>query len=106
MNIAGRRNSRARKNVVYLIHFHRPLAHAQHYVGSAKDLDARLRQHERGNGARLMEVIKDLGITWELARVWGGFSGIWEARKFESDIKRHHKNARRLCPICNGRRES
>jgi len=100
MEIASRPNSRATRNVVYLIHFDTPYKHARHYLGSTTNLKGRLEQHARGNGARLMRVIIEAGITWRLARVWK-FDGIWEARKFESHLKRHHKNvARTLCPIC------
>lgn len=100
MQIASRPNSRATRNVVYLIHFDTPYKHARHYLGSTKDLKVWLEQHARGNGSRLMKVITEAGITWRLARVWK-FDGIWKARKFESHLKRHHKNvARTLCPIC------
>lgn len=101
MKIATRPHSRATKNVVYLLHFDRPYKHARHYLGSAKDLKVRLEQHARGNGARLIKVITEAGITWRLARVWK-FGGIWEARKFESHLKRRYGGRTRLCPICRG----
>ena len=104
MEIANRRNSlRAFRNVVYLLHFDSKLSHAQHYIGSTKDLRARLAQHSSGRGARLIEVIQELGIEWSLARVWH-FDGIWAARKFESHLKRSYKNGRRLCPVCRAER--
>ena len=38
--------------VIYLLHFETPYRHARHYTGwTAGDLDARLKQHERGTGA-------------------------------------------------------
>ena len=79
---------------VYLLHFATKLAHAQHYLGSTDDLEARLARHRSGNGARLMQVITEQGITWQLARTWPG------GRKQERDLKRY-KAAPRLCPICN-----
>ena len=79
---------------VYLIHFSKPLHHAQHYLGSADDLEARLACHRSGNGARLMAVITEKGISWRLARTWPG------DRKLERRLKRRHEG-RRLCPICN-----
>ena len=79
---------------VYLIHFDQKLAHAQHYLGSADDLQARLACHRSGNGARLMEVITEQGIPWRLARTWPG------NRKLERELKRQ-KGSPRLCPICN-----
>jgi predicted GIY-YIG superfamily endonuclease len=105
-DVASRPNSRATKNVVYLIHFDTPYKHARHYLGSTKDLTARLERHAHGNGSRLMQVITNAGITWRLARVWK-CDGVWAARKLESHIKRHHKNVgRTLCPICQAERKA
>ena len=87
------------KNVVYLLHFDRPLCHAKHYMGSSADLLARLGQHASGHGARLMGVITELGITWRLSRVWQ-FETLKEARLAESRYKRTYKNSCKLCPIC------
>jgi predicted GIY-YIG superfamily endonuclease len=81
-------------STVYLLHFSRPLHHARHYLGSTSDLDQRLNEHRSGQGARLLEVITDLGISFELARTWEG------DRKPERRLKNRH-NAPRLCPICS-----
>src|SRR4029453_11119618 len=35
-------------------------------------LPARLTAHTAGRGARLMEVVSEAGIGWQLARVWPG----------------------------------
>jgi predicted GIY-YIG superfamily endonuclease len=78
---------------VYLIHFDEPYRHARHYTGWTRNLDARLEAHREGYGARLMEVIRDAGITWRLARTWPG------TRDRERAIKARH-NAPRLCPQC------
>lgn len=80
--------------MVYLIHFDEKLKHAQHYLGSTDNLEQRLERHRSGNGARLMEVIMQAGITWQLARTWEG------GRDVEKRLKRQ-KNSPRLCPICN-----
>ena len=32
---------------IYLLHFERPLCHSQHYLGSTKDLERRLKEHRR-----------------------------------------------------------
>ena len=87
---------------VYLIHFERPIGdlgnprgRAQHYLGSSDDLEARLEAHRSGNGARLMEVVSERGVDWELVRTWPG------GRTAERKLKRWH-NSRRLCPICKG----
>lgn len=78
---------------VYLIHFDRAFKHARHYLGSTNDLAARLADHEKGAGARLMAVIAAAGIPWQLARTWSG------GRQLERQLKRHG-GATRLCPIC------
>jgi predicted GIY-YIG superfamily endonuclease len=50
--------------IIYLLHFSRRYKHAGHYIGwVAADLDARLAQHRRGSGARLLAVAQDAGIT-------------------------------------------
>lgn len=79
---------------VYLICFDEPLAHAHHYIGYTDgDVERRLEQHKRGNGARLMAVLKERGIGWKLVRTWEG------DRTFERKLKNSH-NAPRLCPTC------
>lgn len=80
---------------VYLLHFKQPYKHARHYVGFAKRLDERLEHHRNGTGARLMQVIRDAGIDWQLARTWPQGD-----RNFERAIK-NRKASPRLCPICN-----
>ena len=78
---------------VYLLHFDRPYRHTAHYMGWALDVEARIKQHRDGNGARLMRVIKDAGIGFQLARTWKG------DRKLERRLKKQ-KQARKLCKIC------
>ena len=78
---------------VYLLHFDRPYRHARHYVGWAKNVTARLAQHEVGQGARLLQVVRDAGITWTLARTWQG------TRNRERQIK-SMGGASRRCPLC------
>jgi len=85
----------------YLIHFDTPYHHARHYLGSAADLDARLERHKAGNGARLMEVVTQAGISWQLARLWR-FDTEMEARKLEHQLKKRHGSVG-LCPICQHR---
>ena len=60
---------------------------------SADDLDARLAKHAAGQGARLMAVVKEAGIEWELARTWPG------GRARERQLKRQG-GAARMCPLC------
>ena len=81
---------------VYLLHFDKPYKHAAHYCGYTKDLETRLDEHASGTGARLMQVIREAGIGFKLARVWRG-----QGRKFERRLKRT-KSVRDYCPECMG----
>jgi predicted GIY-YIG superfamily endonuclease len=96
---------------VYLLHFDRayvgtrrnPAAQrtqiAQHYLGYAGDVAARIERHRSGQGARLIEVITQAGIAFTLAATWPG------GRAEERRLKRQH-HAARLCPICQQRSNS
>lgn len=79
---------------VYILHFDSPYHHARHYVGYTKDIDKRMAQHKAGSGARLMEVITEVGIGFQIAKIWKS-----KTRKFERYIKNSHNTAR-FCPIC------
>ena len=78
---------------VYLLHFDRPYKHARHYVGWARNVKRRLAEHEAGQGARLLAVVRAAGIGWQLARMWPG------GRARERQIKRQGGHARK-CPLC------
>ncbi|GLH97372.1 hypothetical protein [Phytohabitans aurantiacus] len=78
---------------IYLLHFDRPYRHARHYLGWARDLDARLAHHAAGTGARLLAVVAAAGITWTLARTWTG------TKTRERALKRQGGASRR-CPLC------
>ena len=82
----------AELGVIYLLHFDRPYRHAKHYMGWTIDLDARLALHAAGRGARLLEVVRAAGISWQLARTWTG------DRNFERRMKQRGQSRR--CPIC------
>lgn len=88
--------SRHTNGTVYLIHFDRPYRHARHYLGYTEDLQTRMTDHANGRGARLMAVITDAGIEWQLARTWRG------GRRRERQLKRQG-GASRLCPCCGVR---
>jgi predicted GIY-YIG superfamily endonuclease len=81
--------------ITYLIHFDQPYKHARHYTGKTKDLPARLKKHREGSGARLLAVLNEQGIGWEVARTWEG--------DCEKALKARH-DAARYCPVCGGRR--
>jgi hypothetical protein len=85
--------------VIYLLHFDRPIGDlgnprgfASHYTGWTLDLPARLVDHANGRGARLLQVVGELGIGWQLARIWTG------TRARERSLKQH--GATRRCPAC------
>jgi hypothetical protein len=85
---------------VYLLHLDRPIGDvdnprgfASHYTGWTLDLPARLAAHAAGRGARLLEVAGELGIGWQLCRVWRG------PRALERSLKQ--RGAARRCPVCH-----
>lgn len=79
--------------VIYLIHFDIPLAHARHYIGATQNLEMRLIAHARGYGAALMEVLHQLDIGWEVSMIWT------TPVKYEKYLKKQ-KNAPKYCPLC------
>lgn len=81
---------------VYLLHFDRPYKHARHYVGWAEQVQRRFRHHLTGNGARLVQVVVEAGISVRLARVWWGKSRRWERRM----KNRAWGPLEGVCPIC------
>jgi len=86
----------------YLVHFSKPYRHAKHYLGWSSDIGKHLERHNRGEGARLMEVVRAAGISWTLVRTWPDAD-----RSVEKRLKSHHGSVR-LCPICQhkaGRRK-
>ncbi len=89
-------HSTTSRSGVYLIHFAEPYKHAKHYLGSSDDLSRRLDQHHNGTGARLMQVVREAGISWVVARTWPG------GRRLEFALKRQHNAPKNLCPICRG----
>jgi hypothetical protein len=57
------------------------------------NLPVRLQEDPAGRGARLMQVVGEAGIGWQLARIWPG------TRSRERSLKRSGGAARR-CPVC------
>ena len=63
------------QGVIYLLHFDRPYRHASHYTGwvhSPTFLQPRPGAHRDGVGARLMAVIGEAGIGFQLGPYLGG----------------------------------
>lgn len=91
---------------VYLIHLAQPMPrgvngrgqalYARHYIGYTGSLDRRMMEHASGRGARFLEVCRERGIGFEVARTWEGAD-----RRFERRLKKTYKNAKLLCPFCN-----
>jgi predicted GIY-YIG superfamily endonuclease len=79
------------KGTVYLLHFDRPYKHARHYLGWALDLEKRLDNHLNGTGARLLKVITEEGIGFEVVRTWPDMTLADEKR-----LKNQHSS--KLCP--------
>ena len=83
--------------MVYLIHFDKKLHHAQHYLGYTKDLPSRIKKHRHNLGARLLQVLNQKNIAWNVVRVW---------EDGDQNLERHLKNqkkSRKLCPVCRGK---
>jgi predicted GIY-YIG superfamily endonuclease len=78
---------------VYLIHFERAFWHAQHYIGLTVNLEQRLEQHRKGNGAKLLRAINARGIPWQVVRTWPGGYTLERALK-------NRKKSRDMCPVC------
>lgn len=57
---------------VYVLHVERPFKQSAHYLGCTNTLIARIAQHRAGRGARLLEVIGEYGIGFEVVRTWPG----------------------------------
>jgi predicted GIY-YIG superfamily endonuclease len=88
------------RGTIYLLHFDTPYKHAKHYIGWTLDLDRRIEEHQAGNTAsgRLMAVIAQAGIKFQLARVWTEAT-----RSYERSLKRRG-GASRICPLCKGKK--
>jgi len=87
----------------YLLHFYNPetgqsakYGRSGHYLGSSLDIAARLARHRAGNGARLIEVITDAGLSFLVVRTWVG------GKPLERKLKSRKNAPRELCPVCMG----
>jgi hypothetical protein len=99
LRILEARNGRL-VGLIYLAHFDAPIGDtsnprgfALHYTGWTLNLPIRLGEHAAGRGARLMQVVAEQGIGWQVTRVWVG------TRSRERSLKRQGGAARR-CPVC------
>ena len=77
----------------YLLCLRPPYRQAEHYLGSAAGLAARLRQHGSCDGARLLQVQAEAGGSFVLTRTWPG------GRVVEAYFKAQRQSPK-LCPRC------
>lgn len=84
---------------VYILHFMRPLAHAQHYTGATDDLRQRLANHRKGTGGQLPQVFHALGVSFVVGRV-EEYDDHALAFRRERQIK-HVSHGPRYCQICS-----
>jgi hypothetical protein len=73
----------------------KPTGFAQHYTGTAADLEARLAEHRAAPDPKIIQAVQRKGIGWQLARTWPG------GRQRERQLK-NQGGARRHCPVCKG----
>ncbi len=96
----SRRRAPKPEGYVYVLHFREALAGgkkaSRHYVGWSRNWIYRVQSHRQGTSrARIMEVLHERGITFEVALVVKGSPAV------ERRIKASHHHAR-YCPICGG----
>lgn len=87
---------------VYILHFDRPVGHAQHYTGFSTQIIRRIRHHRCGTGARLTQVARERGIGFKIGKLWRGPQ---YGRSFERKIKTI-AHPKRFCSICRMRAKS
>ena len=90
----GKADANGHLGTVYLVHFERRLAHAQHYLGWTSRPEVRVEEHRNGRGSRLLAAVQTRGIPWRVVRRWRG------TRKDERRMK-DHRHGPRWCPICS-----
>lgn len=83
--------------IIYLLHFDRPIGFARHYLGRSTlaRLEKRLADHAKGHGAALTREAVRRQIGFHVAQLW-----ITQDSKAEQRLKvRSHYG--KLCTICN-----
>lgn len=88
---------------VYLLHFDTPYPagkHPQHYLGVARDAEARLLEHQRGSSkSRLTRACHQRNIGVTMVKVWK-FKYPKAAFDKEREIKARKKSYACMCPKC------
>jgi hypothetical protein len=86
--------------MIYILHFDKPLHHAQHYIGYSRgDGEDRLERHLSGNGSKLLRAVVKAGIKVELVAFFEG------DRKLEHKLHQHcaastSRGIKSICPLC------
>lgn len=83
--------------MIYIIHLDTPIAHAKHYVGFCNDereVQARIKEHQQGHGARLLQVALERNITFQLVATLPG-------NRTDERTFKNRKKTPYYCPICN-----
>ncbi len=86
---------------VYLLHFSRPYYHARHYIGFSTRLEARIREHRRGQGSPLVAAVVESGLEIFIARRWERVTRAFERRLH---VMHEPHGITHGCPICLGPR--
>jgi predicted GIY-YIG superfamily endonuclease/GNAT superfamily N-acetyltransferase len=86
-----------RAGYIYVLHFDRPLSHAQHYIGCTADPRARLIQHAQGRGANIVRAAGAEGIGFRLSGL--GITNVRCMRRIERQVKDWH-GTRQFCSCC------
>jgi predicted GIY-YIG superfamily endonuclease len=84
---------------LYIFHFNAPLgnlanrrAQARHYCGFAENLDARLKKHMNGKGAKIVAAALSQGLIFEIYH--------WPACLAQEKLVKAHKRTADFCPAC------
>src|SRR5919197_3492243 len=78
--LAGTNGQGPPQGGVYLLHFLQRYEYAGHYTGHADDFNNRVAEQASGDhrAARLLQVIRQAGIGFRVARLWPGASKAYE----------------------------
>lgn len=86
---------------VYLLHFSgRTSQGRQHYLGWARDANARLRRHRSGSGAGETRRALAEGLRLTQAQTWAGPPSL--ERRLKQWSREGRKGFAGICPLCPG----
>lgn len=91
--------ARRNEGTIYLLHLESPFYHSNHYLGFARDLEARLTEHFKGAGAKFTQAVRRAGIGFNCVRTWKG-------TRLDERALKNRRDARSLCPECRADRNA